>query len=210
MKYDGLIFDLDGTMWNATEPIRESWNLALKSFPELEGRTFSKEELQGVMGLPMDEIIAKLLPMLKREKQMEVLKKCCEVENLYLEKKGGILYPDLEEVLQRLKEECKLCIVSNGQSGYIQAFLKAHKLEKYFSDYQNWGDNQVRKGENIKNVIKRNKLHNPAYVGDTLGDYNETRYAGIDFIYAKYGFGNVKEKDCDYVLETFSDLLKIQ
>ena len=32
MKYDGLLFDLDGTLWDATENIRTSWNIAIKDF----------------------------------------------------------------------------------------------------------------------------------------------------------------------------------
>ena len=55
MKYDGLLFDLDGTMWNATENIRISWNIAVKTFDELKDRDISTEKLKGVMGLPMDE-----------------------------------------------------------------------------------------------------------------------------------------------------------
>ena len=31
------------------------------------------------------------------------------------------------------------------------------------------------------------------YVGDTMGDYNSAREAGVDFIYAKYGFGDVPD-----------------
>ena len=33
----------------------------------------------------------------------------------------------------------------------------------------------------------------PVYVGDTLNDYNSAHEAGIDFIFAKYGFGDVPE-----------------
>ena len=58
MKYDGLLFDLDGTMWDATENIRLSWNIAIKKFDELKNREITTEELQGVMGLPMDEIVS--------------------------------------------------------------------------------------------------------------------------------------------------------
>ena len=31
MKYDGILFDLDGTLWDATEAIRVSWAMALES-----------------------------------------------------------------------------------------------------------------------------------------------------------------------------------
>lgn len=206
-KYDALLFDLDGTMWDATENIRISWNMAIKNNSKLSGKIISKEELESVMGLPMDDIAAKLFPELEKKEQLSVLDECCRVENEYLAKAGGILYPKLEETLEKLSKKYKLCIVSNGQSGYIQTFLSAHKLEKYFSDYQNWGDNKVNKSENIKLVIKRNGIANAAYVGDTLGDSKAANDAGIDFIYARYGFGNVS--NYDYVIDDFSQLLDI-
>ena len=36
MKYDGILFDLDGTLWDATEAIRVSWAMALESAPDVE------------------------------------------------------------------------------------------------------------------------------------------------------------------------------
>ena len=93
MKYNGLLFDLDGTLWDATENIRKSWNIAIQDFDELKGTEISLKQLQSVMGLPMDEIATKLFPSLMKDKQLEVLDRCCIVENEYLEKNGGTLYP---------------------------------------------------------------------------------------------------------------------
>lgn len=207
MKYDGILFDLDGTLWDATDAIRISWNMAVKNFSELEDRELTSEELKGMMGLPMNEIAKKLFPALNSDKQVEVLEKCCEVENDYLAEHGGILYPELEETLEYLCRSYKLFIVSNGQSGYIQSFLKAHDLKKYFSDFQNWGDNKVSKGENNKLIIARNNLEKAIYVGDTKGDAFSAQTAGIPFVFARYGFGDVDKYD--YVIDSFSELKNI-
>lgn len=181
--------------------------MAIKTFDDLKNREFTKEEMEGVMGLPMDEIVAKLFPELSKEKQLEVLDKCCEVENAYLTKHGGNLYPKVEETLKKLSEKYKLCIVSNGQAGYIQSFLNAYGFGKYFTDFQNWGDNKVQKGENIKIVVERNNIKNAAYIGDTLGDANAAKFAGIDFVFARYGFGDVE--NYEYVIDEFSQLTDI-
>ncbi len=43
------------------------------------------------------------------------------------------------------------------------------------------------------------------YVGDTQGDRNAARLAGIPFVYASYGFGNVE--DYDYKIDRFPELV---
>nr|WP_318010951.1 hypothetical protein [Clostridium estertheticum] len=65
----------------------------------------------------------------------------------------------------------------------------------------------MTKGENINLIIEKNSLINPIYIGDTEGDLKSARFAGIPFIYARYGFGEVKEYD--YVIDSFDELLKL-
>jgi phosphoglycolate phosphatase len=113
----------------------------------------------------------------------------------------------LEEVLQALSEKYELYIVSNCQEGYIEAFYAYHGLEKYFRDFENPGRTGLSKGENIKLLMKRNGLEAPVYVGDTAGDQKAAKDAGIPFVYAKYGFGDVE--DYDYAIERFDALLEI-
>lgn len=43
--------------------------------------------------------------------------------------------------------------------------------------------------------MERNHLSNPVYVGDTEGDHKGAEFARIPFVYAKYGFGEVKHWD---------------
>ena len=111
---------------------------------------------------------------------------------MYIEEHGGILFDGLEETLAALKEEYFLAIVSNCQEGYIEAFLKHHKLEKYFDDTENYGRTKRCKGDNIRLLVERNNL-DAVYVGDTMGDYDATMQAGLPFIHAAYGFGTVPE-----------------
>ena len=79
-------------------------------------------------------------------------------------------------------QKTDLYIVSNCQSGYIESFIKAHKMEEYFDDIQCWGDNMVPKGENNKLIMQRNGITRAVYVGDTSGDEQSARVAGIPFV----------------------------
>lgn len=205
MKIDSFIFDLDGTMWDSTSSAADSWNRAMERYGE--EKRITVEDMKGVMGLVVTDIAKKFLPDTDDAKRLDIIKETSRFEHEYLEKHGAILYDKLEETLEELSKEHKLFIVSNCQCGYIEAFLNAHKLHKYFTDFENSGRTGMVKGENIKLVIERNHLNSPVYVGDTDGDLKGARLAGIPFVYARYGFGHVNEYD--YVIDSFDELLKL-
>ncbi len=201
---EAIIFDLDGTMWNALDGIHLTWNQVVANHSDYRKEPISFEELEGCLGLPMTEIAARLFPSTTAEQQQALMDECCAKENDYLAEHGGILYPRLEETLLKLKKSYQLFVVSNCQLGYIESFIKAHKLEKCFDDIECWGNNLLPKGENNKLIMERNKVTRAVYVGDTAGDEESARVAGIPFIFAKYGFGEAKAPD--YILDAFSNL----
>lgn len=206
-KAQAMIFDLDGTMWDATDGILKTWNEVIASHPECKRDLLTVEELGGYLGLPMTEIANRMFPHNTEAEKELLLDECCERENAYLSEHGGILYPKLEETLTILHQNYKLFVVSNCQSGYIESFLKAHKLERYFDDIQCWGDNKVPKGENNKVIMERNGVTRAVYVGDTSGDEQSARVAGIPFVYAAYGFGEAVAPD--YTVQAFEELPKL-
>ena len=100
-----------------------------------------------------------------------------------------------------------LYIVSNCQSGYIEAFLDYYGYGKYIDDIECYGNNNLKKGDNIKLVVGRNKLDKAVYVGDIQGDYDSSVEAGIKFIHAAYGFGTINAPVPK--IEAFSELPQI-
>lgn len=191
MKYDGVLFDLDGTLWNATESIAVAWEIALRDAPDIP-RAPTVQELEGVMGMTGEQLMATLFPQITPQRGAELFKRCCQVENDYLLEHGGKLYGGVEELLQTLQGQVVTGIVSNCNPEYAPCFLKAHHMEKYFTDWECSGRTGLPKGENIKLVAGRNHLENPVYIGDTILDYEAARAAGVPFIHAAYGFGRVE------------------
>lgn len=204
MKYDSIGFDLDGTLWNALDAITESW---VKTSIKYNEAVPNKEQVASALGLNKIDLMNKLYPDMPYEKQMMFFDEAAELCNTILAEKGGILFDKLEETIEKLSKHFKLYIVSNCQDGYIEAFFKAHKLEKYFCDYEHPGKRCISKGENIKAVIKRNGFKSSIYIGDTQGDADAAKYAGIPFIFASFGFGKVNSPD--YVISSYSELSEI-
>lgn len=206
MDKKGIIFDMDGTLWDSAEGVAKSWTRIVNREYDKE-RVISVEDIHGVMGKTMDKIAEELFPELEEGPRLELLEKCCNDENAYLREHGGVLYPDLEETLAELQKQYHLYIVSNCQSGYIEAFLEHYGFGHYFEDIECFGNNGLQKGENIRRLAERNGLTKAVYVGDIQGDYDATTEAGLTFIHAAYGFGTIAQETCR--IENFRELLTV-
>lgn len=188
-----IIFDVDGTLWDSCQAVANAWNTVLDRYPELNGKQVTEQITRGFMGKTSEEIFNTLLPEVEEQKRFQIMEECGKQEEVEIAKHGGKLFDNLEKTLQILSQKYDLYIVSNCQAGYIEAFLAYHKLAHYFKDYENSGRTGKPKGENIKLIIERNHLQKSFYIGDTQGDYDATKIAGIPFLYAKYGFGSVDD-----------------
>ena len=188
----GIIFDVDGTLWDSSVQVAQSWQVAAEKL--LNGpRPITPDLISRNMGKNMKDFGDALFPDLPPAKRLEVMEACMEYENQYLEDHPGILYPQVAEVLQQLSWKYKLFIVSNCQKGYIEAFLDYYQLNEYISDKESFGGTGLPKGENIRLVCERNHLERAVYLGDIEGDYRSACMAGIPFIHAAYGFGTISD-----------------
>lgn len=202
----GIIFDMDGTLWDSSEGVAISWTEIVGKEYDKE-RVITAEDIQGVMGRTMDKIADALFAELSKEERMRLLRKCCDYENEYLKQHGGVLFEGLEDTLGKLQENYDLFIVSNCQAGYIEAFLDHYGFWHYFKDIECYGNNGLPKSENIKNIVERNCLKKAVYVGDIQGDYDATMAAGLPFIHAAYGFGTIAQETAK--VESFAELLTV-
>ena len=192
---------MDGTLWNSARQVAEAWSTV--SVKQL-GKAVTEEDMYRVMGMPMDKLAMTLFPGHELPELLGLMKVSGEIENEYLRKNGAVIYPKLEETLQILRKDYPLYIVSNCQSGYIEAFLEYYGFGKYFEDFVCYGENEKPKSENIALIIQRNQLDRGIYVGDIQADYDAAIAGGAEFIHAAYGFGTVRE-DVP-VIHKFSEL----
>lgn len=190
----GIIFDVDGTLWDSCEVVAESWNAYLeKEAPDVKAH-LTDQDLRRVMGKTMTQIGDALFPMVSPERRAQVTEGCCVFEVDYLRKvRGGQVYPGVREVMERLAGEYHLYIVSNCQEGYIEDFIYWAGVGDLIEDFESFGNTGLEKYENIRLLAERNSLDAAVYVGDTQGDYESTCKAGLPFIHARYGFGKVDE-----------------
>lgn len=204
---DSIIVDLDGTLWDSTIGAATVWKEVVKRNPKITDEV-TPERLKALYGLPLEDIARKLFKSVSEEEAIATMEVCVVEQCPYLAKHGGILLGKIEETLKELQKKYKLFIVSNCKSGYIEAFLEAHNLAHYFTDFECPGGTGKLKADNIRLVMERNQLKNPIYVGDTSGDESAAHEVGIPFVYARYGFGEAT--NYEYVIDSFEELLKLE
>ena len=192
---DGLILDVDGTLWDSTEIVAKAWTKAALEYG-CHHTAITAERLKGLFGRTMEDIGKNLFPEYPEDKRKEILNQCCLYEHQALEEdECQICYPDVIQTIQKLAAKVPIFIVSNCQSGYIELFLKKTGLTSFVKDIECFGNTGKTKGENIRLVVERNRLRSAVYVGDTQGDCDAAGEAGIPFIHVSYGFGRVHNSD---------------
>lgn len=204
---ESIIFDVDGTLWDTTEVVAEAWNKAVRK-SGIKAEHITADILKREFGKPMNVIADHLFPGTSGETKDRVLNACCRLEHEMLEGCGeALLYPGVCETIKALSETYKICVVSNCQEGYIELFLRKNRLEAYATDIECYGNTKKSKGENIKEIMRRNGISDAVYVGDTQGDYEASLAAGIPFVYASYGFGS--PEGYTYKIKKTEELLKL-
>jgi len=206
-KFDGIIFDLDGTLWDSTGNVALAWQQVINKVDYVK-EPMTREKIRAVTGMAYNVIFDTTFGYLEKDKRNELMAICAKSEREMLHEKGGDLYPGLEETLNYLAGKYKLFIVSNCQSGYIEIFLKHSNVAHFFSGHQCYGTKGNPKAENIKDIVNDNSLASPVYVGDTQGDYDSATKAGVPFIFANYGFGKVESGQIA-TIDTFAELIEL-
>ena len=205
-KMDGIILDVDGTLWDSTPIVAKAWTEAIHAGGG-GNLLVTADMLKKLFGKVMTVIMDSLLPDVEEKKRYEILELCCEYEHeALLKNEEDICYPGVKETIRAMAQIVPVFIVSNCQSGYIELFLEKTGLQACVKDIECFGNTGRPKGENISLLVERNQLKHPVYVGDTQGDCDAAKDAGVPFIHVGYGFGTADEKMAE--IQEFSELMK--
>ena len=206
MRFESLIFDIDGTLWDSRALVAEGYNLQLRD----EGLTrycVDAARLRPLVGKVMTVIADELFPDFSPAERYALMERCMARENAYLQKNEcRIGYPGIVEALRTLAGTHRLFIVSNSQRGYPELCIRKLGLG-CICGHLCFGDTGTTKGKTIRTLMEKYNITDCAYIGDTQGDYEATLEAGVPFLWAAYGFGTPAGYDAR--IDQFSDLLNL-
>ena len=207
MNYESLIFDIDGTLWDSRQLVAEGYNLQLEK-EGLQHLFVTAEDLKPLFGKVMTEIADTILASIDPSERYELMERCMKTENDYLfANECRIGYPGVKETLAELARKYRLFIVSNSQRGYPELCIEKLGLGEYIEGYMCFGDTGTSKGQTILTLIRKHNIGSCIYIGDTQGDLEACREAGVPFIFCAYGLGNAESWDAK--IESIEELLNM-
>lgn len=197
---DALIFDMDGTLWDAVDTYAEIWNMAF----EREGieQRITRNDLLALIGTPIDDIIRHFVPADQVEHLLQVIAGLVVTE---LPRLGGRLYEGVQEGIATLAQHYQLFMLSNCDELELPIFVRYAGIEPYITDTLAYGNTHLRKADNMRLLAEKYHLQHPIYVGDTDSDCSEAHRAGVPFVWMSYGFGTTDRAQLQF--DNFSDMV---
>lgn len=200
-RTDALIFDMDGTLWDAVDTYARIWNEVFRRA----GREvhITRESLIGNIGIPIPRILANLFPDIGPDEAARFSAELAQEEPALLARYGGTPYPGVVEGLERLSLKYKLFLVSNCDSHTLPVFMNCIGITPYITEGVSFGNTHRPKGDNMLLLKEKYGLQQPLYMGDIDADGQETHRVGLPFVYARYGFGQTD--DYELAFDSFTD-----
>ena len=207
MRYESLIFDIDGTLWDSRALVAEGYNIQLEK-EGLSHLAVNAELFRPLFGKVMTEIADTIFPSIPAPERYALMERCMDTENKYLQANPcRIGYPGVRETMEKLAKSHRLFIVSNSQKGYPELCIEKLGLAPFIQGHLCFGDTGTSKGKTVRALTRKYDITDCAYIGDTQGDYEATLEAGVPFIWAAYGFGTPDR--FDYKIDSFAELLNL-
>jgi HAD superfamily hydrolase (TIGR01549 family) len=190
MKLKLIIFDLDGVLINSLPNMIYSWNKVKKKFKiKNEFKEYYK-----FIGLDFYEILENL--RIKKKDFLKIKKAYSKFSNEGFNKVK--LYKNVKKTLIQLNRIAPLAILTSKDKDRTKKILKKLLFEINFQSVQSPTKKFRSKPSSdlmLKLVAENNlNLDQVIFVGDSIYDYQMAKKAHVKFIYARYGYSNLKIK----------------
>ena len=186
-KYKYFIFDLDGVIIDSKKNMELSWKDTSKKFNlKIPFRYYFK-----LIGIPFNNIL----------KRLKIVKKKIDIF-LYYKKKSFQysnkikLFKDVKKTIFKLeKKKIKYFIVTSKDKIRSKFIIRKFRLKPQKLYCPEKGKPGKPHPFLLNKCIKKNKISTKhvCYVGDTYFDFKTAKRAGVDFIFAKYGYGTIEK-----------------
>ena len=184
-----LLFDLDGTLLNTLEDLRDSTNFALRTYGYPER---SLEEVRRFVGNGLKMLLTRAVPQGSSEVEIERALACMKAHYCENYHNKTVPYPGIPELLNQLSREgVRLAVVSNKPDEAVRALT-----ERYFpgvfpvaiGNRDGWATKPAPDSVYEAMCLLGARRESTVYVGDSDVDVDTARNAGLDSVIVTWGF----------------------
>lgn len=213
MKYNSVVFDLDGTLLDTLGDLRDCVNFALEK-NGLPKRT--TEEIRSFVGNGIRLLIERSVP---ENTPSEITDKCFSDFKEYYKEHSAILtkpYKGIIDLMKDLKSKgIKIAVVSNKADFAVKTLMEDYFEGLYDCAYGERAGVERKPAPNgVFEAIKEmgGNPENTVYIGDSEVDVETSENAKLPCIAVSWGFRDkeVLESLCpEYIVDSPSDILNI-
>ena len=213
-KFDLILFDLDGTIFDTTQTILNS----LKATIEKEGlRKLTDEEISTFIGPPIIDSLKKYYPELS-DKEIDDLTKSYRQYYIDYELLKAKPFENIPTVIKELKNNnYKIALATYKLMKCVTPLFDYYDFTKYFDTLRgSIAEKGISKTEIMKLAMDDCGVLNPdrvCMIGDTEHDLRGAINLNVSFLAVSYGSGikNVTKEELNYkkFLGTVNNAIKI-
>ncbi len=209
MRYETLIFDLDGTISDPFVGISRSINHALES---LDYEPVNPQRIRPLIGPPLTQIFEHFLGALPDPDMQNLVDKYRERYAMVGFSENEI-YDDIPGVIAQLADRgYRMGICTSKRADYAQRIVEMFGLAQHFS-FVDGGDVGIQKRQQIESMVANGLTANSSImIGDRAVDIlagKSNKFASVGVL---WGFGERTELEAaapDHLLETPAELLEL-
>lgn len=197
MRYKNIIFDLDGTLLDTSEGIKDA---VLFTIEKMGYRHLEDNEIDSFIGPPIQNSLINHFGCTTEEAQRgaDVFREY--YKNVSLLKASP--YKGIYELMGFIiRNDMNVAVATYKREDYALKLLNAFKFNDYCKVMHGADNfNQLTKSDIIKICVDElgGKVDESLYVGDTNGDLKGAAECGVEFVGVTYGFGFKPEDRYDF------------
>jgi HAD superfamily hydrolase (TIGR01549 family) len=226
--YKGIIFDLDGVIYDITEAIKKSVDDGIEKYQlENVNRDDVMEEIahliEEIQNYPVPKILLNSFELLQVKflegisffKKLRIAIFLFNQFNKYKEAESTI-FKGVDKLISKLAKNVKLAILTNNKSQYAEEVLEKFKLSEYFDTIIGFNDvTEVKPNpEGILKILNKWNLKpsNAIFIGDMTTDVDAGKAANVKMICVASGLAQKKtllEHNPDILVDNTENLIEL-